>query len=185
MDANLKILPIEKSLNGHPRWEYIIGDHFSPSRNILGSLIIAFKSDKSFLEAITHLVLEVSSERVICRSLTGKANLEHVDKNAISILGKNQKDYISLVNDKFLSYVPFERFCNPSKNISLIFCLNGNVIKYISWSNSKEIFDEVHNNVCGHASYTNLKISFQRNGFWNIEVEANLQDFMKNFHACR
>lgn len=65
-------------------------------------------------------------------------NLIHISKNAVEIQCEGQKDYISLLKDDRLSYIPMEKFHCQLENVTLT-CL-------ISFSIEKMLWKEVQAN---------------------------------------
>lgn len=102
---SLTINPIPMTLNGYSHWQYGTGEHASQSRKILGSVVLTAQSDGGRLIDITHLVLQGSSQWVIGRYVTRKANIEHIGRNTLTFEAHGEQDYISLTNSGFLSYV--------------------------------------------------------------------------------
>lgn len=61
-----------------PYWQYGIADHHS-TRSILGSVVLlAFKSDGTQM-LIRHLVLDGSSQLVVCRNVTSRTDIPQID----------------------------------------------------------------------------------------------------------
>lgn len=95
------------------------------------------KSDSNLNVSTTHLVLEGFPQCVIGRNVTRKANLEHIKKNSIAFLVNNAMEYISLIIENLLYYVPVDKIINHSDVESEICFLNRNVLNDISWSKTK------------------------------------------------
>lgn len=167
ISKNRKIQAIPESVKVHTRWQYGMKKHASPSRKIIGRVFISAISDIKHPIAIPQLILERSSQWLIGRNVTRRASLEHINRNSISFTVKDGEHYIKITSDMFLSYVTFETFFSKTITMSVIFCSNGNVLKENNSAKNKEIIDIVYQHVGGQASYTDFKLIFQINGFWN------------------
>lgn len=126
-DTNTEMDPIPASLEGVNHWQFGVGEHASESRRILGSVVLTAKSDSGRHVRIRHLVVEGSSQWVIGRNVTSKANLLHVGKNAIEISSYGENDYISMVVRDRLSFIPMSSFnLLNDEHVPVMSCLNGN-----------------------------------------------------------
>lgn len=134
---NWNIIPIPEESNDHKHFKHGFGKHVIPSRKLLGSINISAKSDSYRTGSITHLDIEGTSQWVIGQIVTRKENIEPIGLNSISFMLRNVKDYISLINDKFLSYIPYGRFFQSNKSESVLSCLYGTVLKQNSWKTTK------------------------------------------------
>ena len=56
------------------------------------------------------MVLEGSLKLIVGRIVTRKSNIEHIGCNAILLEVQDVREYISLVDPEFLSYIPFSTF---------------------------------------------------------------------------
>ena len=183
IDAQFDSIP--DSLDGHTHWQYGIGQHSSAPRRILGSVLLSAQADSGRKVNIRHLVLDGSSQWVIGRNVTSNANLIHVGKNALQIVKDGITNHISMVNRKFLSYVPLSRFNDHNEGLSVLSGLSGNFLYSKPWSKVKGIVDKVHKHVCGHATLTDIRILLERNDMWNAAVEEYVSQLLQRCRSCR
>ena len=180
----LELDNIPKRLDVHTHWQYGTGEHSSPRRRILGSIVLTAIADSGRKVLITHLVLEGSSQWVIGRNVTRNANLEHIGRNAISFVVDNVPESITLTDHQFLSYIHLSAF---SRNFdeSILTCSNGNLLSSKSWIEVKKIIDKVHKHVCGHATYTDFLLLLERNDLWNESVASYVCKIIKECTALK
>lgn len=145
------ILP---ALEGHTHWQHGTGEHASPARRILGSVVLSAKSDQGNPVRITHLVLDGSWQWIVDRNVTRKANIEHIGRNVQVFPVSDEREHISIVNNNFLSYVSLDRLTISCNHSSTLACLSATTLDTAPWSNVKRIVDKVHRHVCGHASFS-------------------------------
>lgn len=43
----------------------------------------------------------------------------------------------------------------------------------------KAIVEKVHQHVCGHSNYTDMRVLLERNNFWNDQVEKYLSQVLE------
>ena len=184
LSSNWKMAQIPSVLEGHSHWQYGTGDHASPTRRIMGSIILTATSDTGRPVDITHLVLEGSSQWVIGRNVTRKANIEHINRNAIAFMVNDQLDYISITNSGFLSYVQIDMFCISHDTENVLECLSGSMLEEKSWSEVKAIIEKVHKHVCGHANYADLQLLLERNELRNGSVASYVHQLIESCSAC-
>ena len=155
----LEMGPVPSALNGHGHWRYGTGQHSSPIRKFLGSIVLNATADSGRTVEITHWLLESSSQWVIGRKVTRKANLEHIGTNAIMFFVHGNSESISLTDHAFLTYIKLKSFVN-SPDESYSNCSNVNILsdhlQNQNWSEVKKNTDKVHKHVCGHANYTDF-----------------------------
>lgn len=104
--------PIPRSLNGFSYFQYGTGSHSSQSKRILDSVVLTAYSDSNRPIRITHIVLSGSSQWIIVINVTGKADIQHINRNALVFCtgDSGEIDSIKLLNDEFLSYILMDRF---------------------------------------------------------------------------
>lgn len=185
IQTNCKLDKIPKSLKGHTHWQYGTGKHASPARRILGSTVLTATSDSGNSINITHLVLEGSSQWVIGRNVTRKANIEHLERNALAFVVDGNIDYISMVDHYFLSYIPLDCFIASRNSESTLSCLSAVTTHDMPWKDVKKVIDKVHKHVCGHATLTDYKLLLERNGLWNETIASYIAKTMEECTACR
>lgn len=181
-----QIDPIPRSLQGFSYFQYGTGSHASQSRKILGSVVLTAYSDSNRPIDITHIVLRGSSQWIVGRNVTRKADIQHINGNALVFcVGElDERDSIKLFNDKFLSYIPMDRF-SQTKNFSSISALSARPVPKRTWNEIKHIIEKVHKHVCGHASFSDFKMLLERNNIWNAAVEEYICQLINNCRSCK
>lgn len=104
-----------ESLKGHTHWQHGIGKHTGPDRRILGYNVLTATSYNGNHVRITHRVLDGSSQMFIGRNVTSRGNIEHIDCSAVLFMVDGQRESISIIDEKILSYIKLDRFdlwCN-------------------------------------------------------------------------
>ena len=185
ISPNLKLGAIPQSLKGHTHWQYGTGEHASPPRRILGSIVLTATSDKGNPVSITHLVVAGSSQWVLGRNVTRRSNIEHLDTNALVFLVDGKRDQISLTDEDFLSYISLDYFTLSIINGSTVSSLSAITIDATPWSDIKKIIDKENKHVCGHASFTDYQLIIERNNLWNDTVASYLRELVNGCTACR
>lgn len=69
--------------------------------------------------------------------------------------------------------------------MSVLSCLNGNALDQEPLSDIKSIVDKVQKHVCGHASFSNVKIMLEPNGVWNDFLERYLSQTFEKRHSMQ
>lgn len=112
--------PISAALSGYTSWQYGTGSHASQPRDILWSIVLTANTDNCNQVRIRHLVLDGSSQWVVGRNVTSKANIENIGRNALVFAANGKEDFISIVNHNFLDFIKLECFfpTMPSPNIN-------------------------------------------------------------------
>ena len=177
-----RLQKVPEALNGYSHFQYGTGSHASQTRAILGSIVLTAYSDSNRKVDITHIVISGSSQWIIGRNVTKYSNIEHINKNALVFKTEDQLDYISLVEHKFLTYIPIERFYREKQVIG---GLSAVTVSNRPWKEIQKIVDKVHRHVCGHASYSDFKMLFERNNMWNESVKHYIENIMNECTACR
>ena len=185
MSPDLTLGAIPQALNGHTHWQYGTGEHASPPRRILGSIVLTATSDTGNPVSITHLVVSGSSQWVIGRNVTSRSNIEHLETNSLVFLADGKRDRFSLTDEGFLSYISLDYFKPDITNCSPVSSLSAITLDIAPWSDIKKIIDKVHKHVCGHASFTYYKLLLERNGLWNDAVASYLKELVNGCTACR
>jgi len=177
--------PIPSSFAGSTYWQYGSGDHSSAPRRILRSIVLAATSDSGREVLIRHLVLDGSSQWVIGKNVTQKANILHLSKNALQFSHSGDVEHISLLNSNFLSYIPLTVFVPECQLSSALSGINGNLMADEPWCEVKAVVDKVPKHVCGHANFTDMRMLLERNGLWNDTVEDYVDKLISDCTACR
>ena len=116
ISPNPTIDAVPQALGSHKHWQYGTGEHASPARRILGSIVLTVTSDQGTPFQITHLVLDGSTKWFIGRNVTRKANIEQIGRNALVFLVDGEREHIFIVNDNFLRYPYLDRFKSSYNN---------------------------------------------------------------------
>ena len=165
--------PIPDKLASRPFWQYGVGDHASQAKPILGSVLLQAVTDDGVPVSIRHLVIEGSSQWIIGRNVTRNVDIIHSNGNCLKL--KNGS-IITLIDHDLHSYVPYSSFCTRDIDTAtekMLFCATASIPSSHSkrpWAELKKIIDKVHTHVCGHASFSDMKVLLQRNGLWSDEV---------------
>lgn len=183
-DADTELEDLPNTLRGKTHWQYGQGEHSSLSRKMLGSVILNLKTDSGTIVNIRHVVIEGSSQWVIGRNVTSIVNIIHIGRNAIEIHCDGKPDYISMINKGRLSYISLHSFEIESETESLI-SFNGLSVSCRPWKEVKPIIDKVHKHICGHATFTDIKLLLQRNEIWNDAIECYVSKTLQNCTSCR
>ena len=70
-----KLQPIPEPIADRPFWQYGKGQHASARRPILGSVMLSITSEEGTVINIRHLRIDGSSQWLIGRNVTTKANI--------------------------------------------------------------------------------------------------------------
>ena len=108
--TNRPLTPIPDALDGHTHWQYGTEEHSSSRRRILGSVMFTATSDSGLNVFIRHLFLDGSSQWVIGKNVTQKANILQIGKNALQFIVDDVTEHISMTNLEFLSYISLTAF---------------------------------------------------------------------------
>lgn len=165
MSTNSKLEKIPSSLKGHKHWQYGTGRQASPDRRITGSTVLTAISDNGNPVKVTRLVLKGSSQWVIGRNVTRKANKEHLERNSLAFFVDRNMDYIYMVDHEFLSYILLDSFIANRNDASTLSYLSAVTAHNMPWEVVRKVIDRVHRHVCGHATLTDYKLFLERKGF--------------------
>lgn len=184
-DGNLEPLP--DTIADRPYWQYGTGKHSSQAKRILGSVMLTARSDSGDPVSIRHLVIAGSSQWIIGRNVTRNCDILHLGTNVLR-LPKNQGS-ITIIDKDFHSYLPYNIFCSvdpvPEHYSSVFFCAAMNVHSArLDWKAMKKIVDKVHNHVCGHASFSDIKTLLERNNLFTDECAKYLTTVLDQCNSC-
>lgn len=175
---------ITDCLGGYTLWQYGSGSPASNARHILGLVVIKAVSDNSRNVLIRHLVLDVSSQWVIGKNVTKHANIVYVYRNAVEFQVEGVTDCFSIIEHKFLSYVPLDEFAPNSNEEIALTCLNDILSGNYSWKQTKAIIDKVHCHLRGHANYINMRLLLERNNLWSDMIADYVGRLVEPCVAC-
>lgn len=127
---------------------------------------------------------------------THSCNHLHINDNRLHffILQNGLQVYLSMAENVTHSYVPLERFmnvpniCQPvNHNVASLVGKTATVTStnntdHHSKSEISRIVNKVHDHVCGHSSYGDMKTLLERNKLCNPEVQQELSTIMENIH---
>eukprot|EP00171_Calliarthron_tuberculosum_P017605 IDg17605t1 len=188
-----KLDPIPNNISPVSYWQYGSGQHASDSRKILGSVMLPAKTNEDTIIYICHLIIQGSSQWVIGRNVTKMCNIVHFNGNYIQIpYPDGTTGTISLTDQEYHSFVPYKVFCQDCSHLSSsqrsrLYCATAQFDQQPSarpWAELKKIVDKVHKHVCGHSSYSDIKILLQRNNLWNHEVMKYLSEQIETCGKC-
>lgn len=156
LQTNPALDPITAALSGCTSWQYETGNHASQPRNILESIMLTSNTDNGSQARIRHSVLVGSSQCVVGRNVTSKADIENIGRNALVSAANGKEDLISIKNHSFLSFIKLDRFLPslPSVNInneSTFSCMSANFRDLSPWTEVKSVVNEIRKHLCGHA----------------------------------
>lgn len=179
--------PIPDSLASRPFWQYGVGTHSSQAMPIIGSISFNAESDDGINVSIRHLVIEGSSQWIIGRNVTTHCDIIHSNGNYLRM--KNGST-ITLHDHDMHSYVPYTAFCKTKLDYTaetMLFCATASIPSIQSarpWVELKHVIDKVHSHVCGHASFSDMKVLLQRNGLWSDEAMKYLARVIETCAGC-
>lgn len=145
---------------------------------------------------IRHLVIDGSSQWVVGRNVTNYCDILHVNQNILKLppdASGNSQGSVTLVDRDMHTYIPHTAFTFQAETLTprhetTLFCatahIDGNLAKK-PWKDLKNIVDKVHKHVCGHSTYSDIKILLERNELWNAHVDKYLQRTLEECTACR
>lgn len=187
--------PIPDSVADRPYWQYGSGEHRSAAKRILGSVLMEARTDQGTNVQIRHLVIDGSSQWVVGRNVTSHCDILHANQNKLILppdANGNSQGSITLVDRDMHTYIPHQVFTFRTSGItgdneSTLFCasahIEGDVAKK-PWTDVKKIVDKVHKHVCGHSTYSDIRVLLERNKLWNEQVEKYLQSVLERCTAC-
>lgn len=166
------------ALEKYELWKYGLGAHASAAKRIIGSIEIFVRSQNNAIVSIRHLLIGGSSSWVIGRNITRPYNMLHIGENALQ-LPRMKGDKIPMIDNKFHSYIAYDRFLSDRLSSPSLSCLSASphaTEKRVldSWAETRRIVDKVHRHVCGHATFSDMRTLLIRNGLWNESVQHYL-----------
>ena len=99
---NGKLEPLPESISDRSHWQYGSGNHSSDLRRMLCSVIIFPCLEDGFVIKIKHIIIEGSSQWVICRNVTAKCDIIHSKSNYLKLPNNIE---VSLDNIDLHSYI--------------------------------------------------------------------------------
>lgn len=147
-------------------------------------MVVKAVSDNSINVLIWHLVIDGSSQRVVGKNVTKYANIIHADQNAVGFQVDGVAGYFSTIEHEFLIYIPLDAFAPNSSDETALTCLNSTLSGNWSWKQTKAVIDKVHRHVCGHASFTDKRLLFERKNLWYDMVANCVAWLVKSCAAC-
>jgi len=193
-----KFDPLPSEVSQTPFWQYGSGLHSSEARPILGSLLLSACTDRGTILKIRHLFIEGASQWVVGRNVTTRCNILHIGKNVLQLPDSSSNDspsgeLITLADDGMHSFIPYELFFRSSDLIPheqqiVIYCATAQLERTneaLSWPKTRKIIDKVHTHVCGHSSFSDIKVLLQRNDIWNESVQDYLAMILERCTSCK
>ena len=185
-NGQLGRLPPE--VRDRPYWQYGSGTYSSMRRRILGSNVLSMRSDQNEQVDVTHLVIEGSSQWVIGRNVAKRTDIIHLDGNYIRFNHVSGPKFstVQLEDHGDHSYIPLNRFFHNT--YASINDLGSNALfPYSSQTSSpdmRHILNRVHEHVCGHASYSDMRKLPPRNHLWTDDSHLLLSSILENCPHC-
>lgn len=180
---------IPDSISNYKYWNYGTGEHSSEKRLILDSVNLQCKSDQNRSIGIRHIVVQGSSQWDIGRNITRACNHLQINHNRLQlpVFEDFNQDSIKTVDSDTHSYVLLNRFTGSVPKYitassylltltSNYASINGNEITTPSRTlkEVRHIVRRIHEHVCGHAKYGDMKILLQRNKLWSNDTQKLL-----------
>lgn len=197
--VSLEDIPSE--LDGCIFWQFGNGEHASPRRRIIGSVVLNIVTDSMNRITIRHLVIEGSSQWILGRNITLLCNIIHLGRHALQ-MPCGESEYISLIDFDRHSHVPIDRFIPHNSSVDIMSECSSNTgsTGYFasltlestsdmetpplsspfrkpllsSWDSVKSLVNRVHRHVYGHATFSDMRTLFIRNRLWTNEVQHYL-----------
>lgn len=89
-DGTGELEPLPHLFVDGPFWKYRIGALSSEPRRMIGSENIVARSENGIFLRILHLFLDGSSQWMLGRNATSRANIIQLDENVIALLGPDK-----------------------------------------------------------------------------------------------
>ena len=191
-----KLDPIPPKIASRPFWQYGTGAHSSETRSIIGSVLLSVCSDQGAEVQIRHLIISGSSQWFIGRNITSHCDIVHTDGNILRLPNRDDNVEffsISLIDSDMHTYIPHEIFVSK-KTSSLpattkaMFCATATIDTpetNMPQAKTKTIVDRVHQHVCGHSNFSDMRTLLQRNGIWNRSIEDYLINVLDTCTSCK
>lgn len=116
----------------------------------------------------------------------------HLHSNALVLhLAAGTRHEIFLIGDDMHSYILFQSSCDIAISNALteaiiyFYALSFETNSSRPWKEVIDIVNKVHNHICGHPTYTDVKILLQRSYLWSDEIEQYLTTVIDECHSCR
>ena len=188
-DGKLDTIP--KGVADRPFWQYGKGAHSSPKKCIFGSVLLSICSEEGTVINIRHLVIEGSSQWLIGRNVTTKGDILHASGDILRFPSKDGTCItLSLVTHDMHSFLEKERFyhkeyCSLHDNSMTTLLANASTHpKEMPWSQRKDVIHKVHNHVCGHSNFRDIRLLLERNGIWNDDCYKYLGHVLDSCQSC-
>lgn len=175
-------------------WQFGSEEHASAAKPILGSATIQFRSDSGNTISVRHIVVDGSSPWVTGRNVTRKCDIILIYGNFIRLpLLNGSSDTLPMSDFQDNSYLPLSCVLQPVTTSPTPTQLTGFTAQIdVSstatpprpWSEGKRIVDRVHNNTCGHATYSDTKSLLYRNILWTPTVMKYLTEIINQCTDC-
>ena len=179
--------PVPDCVSDRPYWQYGTGAHSSERKQIIGSVVISINSNHGNKVDIRHVVIEGSSTWIIGRSVTNKCIINHINGNKVELPIKkhNKNDFLQMIEYDMHSYIQLEIFYfqahqDYDQSMNSLCSHSGN----LTWTERKNIIEKVHNHVCGHSNYYDIKTLLDRNEVWNEDCSKYLCEKLTTCPSC-
>lgn len=183
--------PLPDCVADRPFWQYGTGEHSSGRRRIIGSVMLTTLSDQGTPVNIRHLIIQGSSAWVIGRNVTRLTDIIHLNGNFLKfdVPETCEPNTIQLTDHDFHSYLLREKFYHSEfKSIQDPKCSSivaSSASATLSWNGTKKIIKRIHEHVCGHSNYNDIKLLLQRNKIWSDGCVKYLSQLLESCPDCR
>lgn len=162
------------SIYGFTHFQYRAGEHVSAPGKILRLIVITAKEKNAQKVSIRHLAIDGNRKWVIGIGITKYCHVLHMDQICLQLIGNGVKDYFSVIAKNLLSYIPMSAYMSDASEKYIMSYMTANIKEERSWSYVKAIVSKVHRHVCGHASFTCIRIVLEQNDLWSDEVTEHV-----------
>lgn len=181
---------ISKNLARFFHWKHGSGQHSGAEKESLVPVVFLVLSDAGTPILIRQAFFKVSSQWIVGKNVTMKADIIHKGLNCLQMFAVDGSiEFLTLVGHDMNSYIPlsaFRRARSVQKRLTSPSCDSINAklttsVEKCSWKTIKHTTDKVQKHVCGHSSYFNMKLLLIKNDFWNDAVKRYLTDGAEKF----
>lgn len=148
--------------------------------------MLSIRSDQGVIVHICHLIIEGSSPWVLGRNVTSKADIIYLNVNYLKVMIDETVNTLQLKYGRDHSFIDRSKFFHADfKSVndpeSRAICTHS---ASMTWKNNKRIVDRVHQHVCGHASFNDIKMLLMRNHIWNENCMKYLAQVLDTCENC-
>ena len=119
--------------------------------------------------------------------MTSKVYIIHSDGNCLRFYGSNgMMQSLSLKNHDMHSYLRRDKLYVPIEKTwpdTALSALMSNMTP-LKWKEEQHVIDPVHEHVCGHSTYKDIKLLLQRNKLWDEQCNSYLSHILETCQHC-